>query len=52
MVVLAHRAEGLDVAYSMELAVHDQQVSVEHAFVVKDVANPAVAIYSKTKGKI
>lgn len=41
---LMRRAEGRDVAYSMESAEHGQPASVERASVVEDVENRAVAV--------
>lgn len=41
---LMHLAVVPDVAYSVESEAHDRRASVERASVVKDVANPAVAI--------
>lgn len=42
---LMHPVAIQDVAYSMESEAHDRRASVERASVVKDVANPAVAIH-------
>lgn len=42
---LMHPVVVPDVAYSTESEAHDQRASVVRASVVKDVANPAVAIH-------
>lgn len=44
-----HLVEGRDVANSTESEEHGRQAFVEPAFVARDVANPAVAIWVKNE---